>query len=61
VYACTHYPGGSIFGQQQQQQSGGLSSGQFSFAANSNKGPTFGASAAITTTTTGNIYTFNFN
>jgi len=41
--------GGSIFGQQQ-QQSGGLSSGPFSFGATSNKGPTFGASAATTTT-----------
>lgn len=41
---------GSVFGQQQQQpQPGGLSSGPFSLTAG-NKAPTFGTSAAATTT-----------
>ena len=39
--------GGSIFGQQ--QQSGGTSTGLFSFGAAASKAPTFGAVAAATT------------
>ena len=42
--------GGSIFGQpQQQQQSGGTSTGLFSFGAAASKAPAFGAVAAATT------------
>jgi len=53
VYVCGLMSGtGSIFGQQQPQQSGALSTGPFSFGAAAAKGPSFGAAAA--TTTTGN-------
>ena len=53
MYVCGLMSGtGSIFGQQQPQQSGEVSTGPFSFGAAAAKGPSFGAAAA--TTTTGN-------